>query len=658
MNDKHAVSHSVISANEGHLLEKDGDKGIFFIGQWHWAKAVWNDDGRGEHITKKIGDNHYFLMCITHIGSNFIELNEPSGARLSSLHKRVLFSDAFEQLIFEPCHEQIIQDFINAGQEKSKAILGQISLLAAKFGLQVSGDVSSFVSGKSLPSPIQESSSTGIAVLSDVMDVNAFKGEMIVFKEKTLPSMQGDLERTCQVITKWVLASTMIPSAMMQSIKNDMKKIDDRIEDVGLYAGIDEDTVLVRDGIPAGADEMIHVMQRRLYMDEECLLDYDAGGMSFTKISEFDRWLCRNGNAERLLPFSKTVVAFKVRRKTKNYDNSIHAFVRFNLEKQDEQTFLYVRNGEKIYRISTMLDFDEMIFPSDDGFINEPVMVKMYCSKVDKVITVREYEQILAEAEKREADGDSSRKFGCFGGIHEDVIRGQYKAFDNQNVYFDEINQYFSDKIKKYNKVSVVLQGLLDRSEALSPHGRISLSKPSDFIKHIKLIYDAEYVLYSGEKPDFEAFRAALNDKITSESVFVGQHEAFVQRETDRENKRRLRSAYGDELRELDRYIPANNEGPGKLAIASKQMKTGKAVFTWYREPSVNYMGRDYYDKKIKDSITVPFSMLLNASAYQKGDYKRFFSDPRTRQEYLKWAPYLLMAENYACGMEEPSRPA
>ncbi len=49
-------------------------------------------------------------------------------------------------------------------------------------------------------------------------------------------------------------------------------------------------------------------------------------------------------------------------------------------------------------------------------------------------------------------------------------------------------------------------------------------------------------------------------------------------------------------------------------------------------------------------SLTVRMSSLLNVSAYQKGDYKQFFQDPRTRAHYLKWAPLLLAAEDFVCG--------
>jgi hypothetical protein len=43
----------------------------------------------------------------------------------------------------------------------------------------------------------------------------------------------------------------------------------------------------------------------------------------------------------------------------------------------------------------------------------------------------------------------------------------------------------------------------------------------------------------------------------------------------------------------------------------------------------------------------VPVSELFNVDAYQPGDFKQFFADPRTRGQYLVWAPMLIAAEEY-----------
>lgn len=49
-------------------------------------------------------------------------------------------------------------------------------------------------------------------------------------------------------------------------------------------------------------------------------------------------------------------------------------------------------------------------------------------------------------------------------------------------------------------------------------------------------------------------------------------------------------------------------------------------------------------------SIAVPEAALFNAGAYKAGDIKQFFMDPRTRAQYLRWAPVMLAAEDFLAG--------
>jgi len=76
--------------------------------------------------------------------------------------------------------------------------------------------------------------------------------------------------------------------------------------------------------------------------------------------------------------------------------------------------------------------------------------------------------------------------------------------------------------------------------------------------------------------------------------------------------------------------------------------KSRKCLFRWTRDS----LRSDWYGnyKKIKCSVTVPMDELFNVDAYTPGDYHQFYDDPRTREEYLEWAPLLLAAEDYHAG--------
>jgi hypothetical protein len=85
-------------------------------------------------------------------------------------------------------------------------------------------------------------------------------------------------------------------------------------------------------------------------------------------------------------------------------------------------------------------------------------------------------------------------------------------------------------------------------------------------------------------------------------------------------------------------------------------------VYEWTRKsqrgkkrwvPSPNRPGwgrhvRDYDDIPVR--MEVPIGEVFNVSAYTPGDYRQFFEDPRTRRDYLQWAPILLAAEEYHAG--------
>jgi hypothetical protein len=42
---------------------------------------------------------------------------------------------------------------------------------------------------------------------------------------------------------------------------------------------------------------------------------------------------------------------------------------------------------------------------------------------------------------------------------------------------------------------------------------------------------------------------------------------------------------------------------------------------------------------------------------HKLGDFKQFYADPRTREQYLQWAPMLLSAEDYHNDKLKPQQP-
>ncbi|PNE59840.1 hypothetical protein A8H39_01445 [Paraburkholderia fungorum] len=626
--------------------------GELVLGAWYWVKdvATWDDKKNG----RKKGDEYEWFGCAVEIGSNYVQIESPGGGST-----RVHLDDYWTDLRREADPDAVISGRLGHWQARTKALVTEIHSLTQRLGV---------TSSRAIAAGSAPAGSTGssLMALSGQDNLKAYKGALVAAKDKTIPDLYKDLENANEQLTIWAKASMLPLKASITPMRETIATIDDRLLTFGLYAGISEQAVRCSEGHAADADEPLHVMQRRLYMDEEALLSYEAGGMDFRGIGQFDAWLCRPENRDRILPFPRTLVAMRVRRSRKEretHGDPISTFISIQEAEADKWTFLYVRNGEQVWRIACEIDFGEMIFP--DGAIyreGEPMMVKMHGNSVEKLITVAEYEEHMAifreskakaEAWKRANPGKDnwdnphmrwSDSIGIpdFGSFRP----SDWEPFDRSNVYFDEVMEEIQDKIKEYNRVAVIIQGLFDRSEILHPHPPVQTWRPDSFSRWVKLVYDASLALHDGEKPDFEAFRAELNATLGPGSVVVGQEYYWMTKEAEKENARRDRDyRTGATSYRYLAYRPYGNPGPGRVAtIEEWKPRARTAVFRWERQAA------RYGHSAISQSIAVPAAEMLNISAYRPGDFKRFFADPRTRAEYLKWAPLLLTAEDWHAG--------
>ncbi len=626
------------------------------IGQWFWVKS------ERENSTYENSDSpitNAWLGCVVAIGSNYVEIRSPDDNR-GCVSVRVLLKNLLTHVEYEPNSKQVIAKIIGNYNNLSNSLMGKVIEISKRLG----------ISKQTLITQNDGSSNNALTVINEGnKNADTYKNELIEAKEKTLPELFEKVKRSNEKVAKWMKAESLPLTAHMNLLHGSLAVIDDRIFNVSIYTGLTEDVVLVKDGEPADFHEKISVMQRRLYMDEECLLDYDVGGMDFKKIGEFDQWIAREHNFKRILPHNKCVTALKVRRNKKHreYRGIGDSIINIRLEQEDRLTFLYIRNGEKLYRVQTEVEFDEMLFPTDMVGFNEPQMVQMCGIKPRYFMPVREYDVLVAEAKKQDAIVekwflDNPEKEWIEKNNNDKNVSGHsnwnwanpnrrhsFHAFNwdlvsHDHLYFDEIKKELDDKAKKFNRIALILQGLLDRSDTLHPHPKIQLSDANDFTNMITLQYDAEMVLTHGEPPSFEDYRAKCNSQITADSVFYGQHEIWVEHETDKERDRLASRGYGEN--ELWNSTPEGNEGMGILAKPFKITRTGKAVFSWYRR----MVSSKNYGKKARCTHTVPLECLFNISAYKKGDYKQFFYDPRTREKYLEWSPILLLAEDFVSG--------
>lgn len=616
------------------------------VGHWFWIKetATWNDPAKG----RKAGDEYEWFGCVAEVGSNYVELQSPPSPGRGYSHTRIHFNEFEDRLRFEPDPNSVIDAKTHYYQTQANNLIGEISQLTNRLGVAPTSQTSE---------KLQEGTNSLIAVSSSV-DVTAYKSQLIEAKEKTLPALFKEMEAAHSELGRWMGAKAMAVRVAFGSHKTALKLVDDRLHTIELYAGLTEEAVLIRDGEPASRDEKLRVMQRRFYMDEECLAAYEAGGMEMRNLSDFDEWLSKPDNYKRILPFERCLIAFRVRRmeKERNVTAPFDAFINILLRAEDKETFLYARNGEQLWRVNCNFNFGEKLVPDVTEFDpSQPMMVKLFGTSVKKIIPKSQWEAMREawekEQEERKAKKESDPNYRDFNMYSSYSEWNEYEPFDPSSVYYDDAVAEVSAQIKKYNRVAVIIQGLYDRSMVLQPHKKVQVYNPESFEENIELVYDAT-TLTHGDKPDFDAYRARLNASLTVESVVVGQEDFWLRQEAEKENTRQQRDHRTRHTTHYTRFKPHNNDGPGLVTTMNEfKPRAGKAVFKWER----NRRRKNWYDNgSVPVSLTVPVSELLNVSAYTPGDFKRFFDDPRTRQEYLKWAPLMLAAEDYHAG--KPSK--
>ena len=641
MNDTQLVDAMLSTAGE-RLDDATGLK----LGDWVWVLE--------EGTSGRRKDPRTWFGCITHVGTNYVQVTEPARDRCQEVI-RVHFNDVPAVLRYEPDHASVIASKIAHYQGRVSAGLKRAREISYRLGL----------ASRSLGGASSAGNETmSLSLVAQSGDVAKYEKDLVRAKEVELPEIYKQIESDNHGLCQWMSAEALGLMAEFKTSKTAIESINDRIFNISLYAGLIERVVKCCDGEPASMDEKLHIMQRRLYMDEESLLDYTHGGMEFSSIGEFDRWICRPKNRDRIMPFQRCIVAMRIRRHVKHRQN-LNTIISF-LDKADKDlsdrfTYLYIRNGEQVYRLSTEIDFDEKLFPDRADFDpSEPMMYKRSSFRSDRrFMPVREYEERVKRQEElsrlidvwkaENPDGHWGENPYYHDCDYQDFRASDWERLDSSSVYFDDGMQNLSDVIKKYNRVSLVVQGLLDRSSCLHPHPPVKMWDPEDFARYIRLVYDSENILNYGEPPDFEAYRQRCNESLGKGAVVVGQRYAWKRREAERENRRNSNNwRLQGRMPHYEEFIPWGNPGPAYVCeIKEWQPRARKATFRWKRKA----VSSARFDELIDDVITVHEDCLFNVSAYQPGDYLQFFQDPRTREKYLQWAPMLLAAEGYTAGI-------
>lgn len=628
-------------AKRAEEIPVDADPDAPAVGKWYWVSPRRSEDDPEPDPSR--------LSCVVHVGSNFVEFRA-AGVRAYS--ERVHLNEFWDRCAPERDPDSVIAGEIRSRQAKVVGLMKKAQEITSRLAI---------APGLSLPGAEQPTETQALALRGNDQPVEEYKAALVKAKDETLPEIFKEIEDTNHALACWMKSSVIPLEAQAKAMEPVIGRIKERIFSVELYAGLTEHAEQVRDGDPAPLETRVHLLQRRHYMDEECLANYKTGGMDFKNIRGFDRWLGKKENFERILPFPRCIVAFQVRRHTKyrEWHNVADFFKMADESKMDQMTFLYVRNGGQLFRLSTEIDFGAQLFPDlSEDMLGGKLYAKVRSGDVGEIITEAQYLGMVEEEDRRVREAKEKLRTckkedrwqyqsEADGHIFRDSQ--YYEPFSPESVYHDDILKELQDKMNRHNRLVLVLQGLLDRSPVLHPHPPWSLWNAASFKAALELVYDDSRALTPGDAPDFEAYRARLNESLRTGSVTIGQDDAWARAEARKENKR-LDEDHRTRRSDFrhKHYRPYGNPGPGVLArVHLHQPKAGKVTYAWNRERQTR---GDDGPSEVRCTFTCDVRKVLNVDAYKPGDFKIFFSDPRTRADYLKWAPLLLEAEEYHAG--------
>ena len=584
------------------------------IGDWFWVKfedEEWKDDKK-----VKVGE-HEELMCVEAIGSNYVGFTRST--EHSYYHDcRVHFDNFIAECRPEPNWKQALQkrmdDIQKQMQEKTRKL--------REYG----PELFLLPPDKSIESkPEQEQTMLPVKVADEP---KRYKKDLVKF-EKKLPEMTKEIDGLAKDYA--VVAKDMaLPDLVrLGAIKESLSVVSDRIFTIEIYAGLQEEVVQIADGEAAAMTEKVSIRQMMLFMDEETLFNYESGGMDFEDLEDFDKWIVKPENLNRMLPEQRGIVAFRVRRGNKDYGECrsfAEAFLRLMKDEENMKTYLLIRNGQRVYRIASAIDFSPRLIPKKDE-IGE--------------------EQFKKVKEWYDRDKEDYTK-------KEELVTQDSVKFDDHMAKMDAL-------IKKYNRVVILIQGLLDRSMVFHPHPPINLMKKGELDKWVNLIRDEETAL-PGVKITFKEYLEQLNKTLnTGKWIFVLNQYRYAHKEKysdeyyvrihgkDIKVKRPHRGYGGNDMPAICKVDSMKRDGSAvQVSWPKGENSRGKRVWVESTtKPGWGHYSHQYETNRM-DHEWVPIQFVMNLSDYTPDDYKMFLCDRALQGQYLEWAGALLTAEDWA----------
>lgn len=553
------------------------------IGDWYWVAGDLDDE---DYSARYEGET---LWCVQSIGSNHIQWRKEKDRSYEYFKMR--FEDFAARCRKEEHWKQHFQN---------EATQIQASINVKMLEMMNEGKALCLLKGYNQEDPA--------SLLPSVVTASPVKhkDDLVAFRDDKMPAIQKEIDELAGDLAVCMKHTSLPDKLRFEQLKEALKVVDDRIFNVELYCGLQEEVHRIQEGEPADINTSLSIRQQMLFMDEETLFDFDDGGMDITKLTQFDEWVTKPETLARILPEQKGIVAFRVRRKEKDYGRALtigDAIWQLSMRNANFQTYLLIRNGENVYRIATEINFSPRLVP------------------LTSEIKTHKFE----------------RKIHSYG-------RGKdtYEDVTPEDLDYDEHVEELEKQVNHYNRMVILMQGLLDRTKIFSPHPIIKLTRDEDMETWVRCIRDEERALPCN-RVTFEEYRDQLNKTV--------------------KKGKQVYSCYVPDS--MGRFIHTHNyvsytalenevvHRPSVCEVESVKRDKSSVMITWKVERQVwgdwDYRGKwvDSHTKEVTRHLEVPMKELLNVTDYNIGDFKMFLCDRALNGKYLEWAHVLLTAEQY-----------
>lgn len=204
-------------------------------------------------------------------------------------------------------------------------------------------------------------------VKASVAPARAEAKRQMIAAENEMAEARAELERQRLAVEADFRQRKSELEARMAPLREQMQQLTEVAWTVDLYLGRDEEVQLLVDGEPAPADTPLTIRQNVLAADEESLVLIGNGGVDAESMDAFLAWIAADpANRNRVVPDQRSVVAVVPTRRQRNYGS---AGANAAMDAANAQTHWILRNGERLYVMTTDFVAQDRILPLESEFV-------------------------------------------------------------------------------------------------------------------------------------------------------------------------------------------------------------------------------------------------------------------------------------------------